>query len=97
MFPNLALNRCLVLQVIIKKFHILCPLPEEAAINETFSKVLNMTLSQLNNTTMDYSEDACTPKYFVFNSQVRLYERQASLPKVCVMFTASFGIRCLVL
>ncbi|XP_070848150.1 sodium-coupled neutral amino acid symporter 2 [Chaetodon trifascialis] len=55
--------------VIIKKFQIPCPLPEDVnALNETISKVLNTTLSQLNNA-VDYSEDACTPKYFVFNSQ----------------------------
>uniref|UniRef100_A0A4W6FYV2 Sodium-coupled neutral amino acid symporter 2 n=1 Tax=Lates calcarifer TaxID=8187 RepID=A0A4W6FYV2_LATCA len=40
--------------VIIKKFQIPCPLPEDvSALNETISKI----------------EDACTPKYFVFNSQ----------------------------
>uniref|UniRef100_A0A671W0C9 Sodium-coupled neutral amino acid symporter 2 n=1 Tax=Sparus aurata TaxID=8175 RepID=A0A671W0C9_SPAAU len=56
--------------VIIKKFQIPCPLPVDVnALNETFSKVLNATLSQLNTTAVDYSEDACTPKYFVFNSQ----------------------------
>ncbi|XP_073336542.1 sodium-coupled neutral amino acid symporter 2 [Pagrus major] len=56
--------------VIIKKFQIPCPLPEDVnALNETFSKVLNTTLSHLNTTAVDYSEDACTPKYFVFNSQ----------------------------
>ncbi|KAI3366942.1 hypothetical protein L3Q82_009586 [Scortum barcoo] len=55
--------------VIIKKFQIPCPLPEDVnALNETI-KVLNTTLSQLNSTAVDYSEDACTPKYFVFNSQ----------------------------
>ncbi|XP_068162554.1 sodium-coupled neutral amino acid symporter 2 isoform X2 [Antennarius striatus] len=56
--------------VIIKKFHIPCPLPEDVdALNETVSKVLNTTVVQLNATAVDYSEDACTPKYFVFNSQ----------------------------
>ncbi|XP_074554170.1 sodium-coupled neutral amino acid symporter 2 [Halichoeres trimaculatus] len=55
--------------VIIKKFQIPCPLPEDIdAINETI-KVLNTTLSHHNNSAVDYSEDACTPKYFVFNSQ----------------------------
>ncbi|XP_041636379.1 sodium-coupled neutral amino acid transporter 2 [Cheilinus undulatus] len=55
--------------VIIKKFQIPCPLPEDVnALNETL-KALNTTLSQLNATAVDYSEDACTPKYFVFNSQ----------------------------
>ncbi|KAL7371358.1 hypothetical protein ABVT39_025445 [Epinephelus coioides] len=55
--------------VIIKKFQIPCPLPEDVnALNETI-KVLNTTLSHLNTTAVDYSEDACTPKYFVFNSQ----------------------------
>lgn len=43
------------------------------ALNETISKVLNATLPQMNTTAVDYS-DACTPKYFVFNSQVRLLE-----------------------
>lgn len=54
--------------MIIKKFQIPCPLSLDEGLNETL-KVLNATLSQLNAT--DYSEDACTPKYFVFNSQVR--------------------------
>uniref|UniRef100_A0A8D3BR51 Sodium-coupled neutral amino acid symporter 2 n=1 Tax=Scophthalmus maximus TaxID=52904 RepID=A0A8D3BR51_SCOMX len=56
--------------VIIKKFQIPCPLPDDLhAVNETMSKVLNATLSQLNATAVDYSEDTCKPKYFVFNSQ----------------------------
>uniref|UniRef100_A0A4W6FZN7 Sodium-coupled neutral amino acid symporter 2 n=1 Tax=Lates calcarifer TaxID=8187 RepID=A0A4W6FZN7_LATCA len=56
--------------VIIKKFQIPCPLPEDvSALNETISKMLNATLSHPNTTAVDYSEDACTPKYFVFNSQ----------------------------
>ncbi|XP_031162325.1 sodium-coupled neutral amino acid transporter 2 [Sander lucioperca] len=56
--------------VIIKKFQIPCPLPVDvSALNETLSTVLNTTLSHLNTTAVDYSEDACTPKYFVFNSQ----------------------------
>lgn len=37
---------------------------------------MNTTKSQMNTTAVDYSEDACTPKYFVFNSQVRLFERR---------------------
>ncbi|XP_038594891.1 sodium-coupled neutral amino acid transporter 2-like [Micropterus salmoides] len=41
--------------VIIKKFQIPCPLPKD--------------MSHLNTITVDYSEDACTPKYFVWNSQ----------------------------
>lgn len=61
--------------MIIKKFQIPCPLHEDESLNETVSKVLNTTLSQLNNTAVDYSEDACTPKYFVFNSQVHICER----------------------
>lgn len=61
--------------MIIKKFQIPCPLHEDESLNETVSKVLNATLSQLNNTAVDYSEDACTPKYFVFNSQVHICER----------------------
>ncbi|XP_034719274.1 sodium-coupled neutral amino acid transporter 2 [Etheostoma cragini] len=56
--------------VIIKKFQIPCPLSVDvSALNETLTKVLNTTLSHLNTTAVDYSEDACTPKYFVFNSQ----------------------------
>ncbi|KAM9845619.1 sodium-coupled neutral amino acid symporter 2 [Aulostomus maculatus] len=54
--------------VIIKKFQIPCPLPEDVnALNETM-KLLNISTSPLNTTAVDYS-DACTPKYFVFNSQ----------------------------
>ncbi|KAL6117055.1 slc38a2 [Pungitius sinensis] len=56
--------------VIIKKFQLPCPLPENgSALNETISKVLNSTFSHPNATAVDYSEDSCTPKYFVFNSQ----------------------------
>ncbi|XP_068442359.1 sodium-coupled neutral amino acid symporter 2 [Clinocottus analis] len=56
--------------VIIKKFQLPCPLPEDVdALNETISKVLNTTLSHLNLTAVDYSDDTCAPKYFVFNSQ----------------------------
>ncbi|XP_070784890.1 sodium-coupled neutral amino acid symporter 2 isoform X2 [Enoplosus armatus] len=56
--------------VIIKKFQIRCPLSENInAVNETMIKVPNATLSHLNSSAVDYSEDACTPKYFVFNSQ----------------------------
>ncbi|XP_030006752.1 sodium-coupled neutral amino acid symporter 2 [Sphaeramia orbicularis] len=47
--------------VIIKKFQIPCPLSEPAN-NETVIKTSNVSLPQ------NYS-DACTPKYFVFNSQ----------------------------
>nr|XP_006633683.1 PREDICTED: sodium-coupled neutral amino acid transporter 2-like [Lepisosteus oculatus] len=62
-----------VIVVIYKKFQIPCPLPlEHDAVNMT----LNHTLSHLSeeihrraeNATV-YQEDACTPKYFVFNSQ----------------------------
>nr|XP_019967818.1 PREDICTED: sodium-coupled neutral amino acid transporter 2-like [Paralichthys olivaceus] len=54
--------------VIIKKFQIMCPLPDIHDLNETISK-LNITVAQMNTTAVDYSEDSCTPKYFVFNSQ----------------------------
>ncbi|XP_071358548.1 sodium-coupled neutral amino acid symporter 2 [Trachinotus anak] len=55
--------------VIIKKFQIPCPLHElDSSGNETFSKVLNMTHANSSGP-LDYSEDACTPKYFVYNSQ----------------------------
>ncbi|KAK2858757.1 hypothetical protein Q5P01_003377 [Channa striata] len=66
-----------VIVVIIKKFQILCPLPiDDKAQNETLPKVSNMTHNNMihnnvshNTSAVDYSEDACTPKYFVFNSQ----------------------------
>ncbi|XP_022605407.1 sodium-coupled neutral amino acid transporter 2 [Seriola dumerili] len=59
-----------VIVVIIKKFQIPCPLSEDiSALNETMSKLLNMTLSHPNTSAVDYSEDACTPKYFVYNTQ----------------------------
>ncbi|XP_060886054.1 sodium-coupled neutral amino acid symporter 2 [Labrus mixtus] len=54
--------------VIIKKFQLPCPL-DVSALNETLIKVVNVTIAEMNNTAVDYSEDACTPKYFVFNSQ----------------------------
>lgn len=40
------------------------------AINETIVTALNSTLGQLDSKAVAYSDDACTPKYFVFNSQV---------------------------
>ncbi|CAL9683028.1 unnamed protein product [Knipowitschia caucasica] len=57
--------------VIIKKFQIPCPLQiiDDAVINETLSRMINSTSPRLNHTTGDNSEDVCTPKYFVFNSQ----------------------------
>uniref|UniRef100_A0A668AUD0 Sodium-coupled neutral amino acid symporter 2 n=1 Tax=Myripristis murdjan TaxID=586833 RepID=A0A668AUD0_9TELE len=56
--------------VIYKKFQIPCPLPEDlTALNETLSRLANASLLHANTTAVDYSEDACTPKYFVFNSQ----------------------------
>nr|XP_046235039.1 sodium-coupled neutral amino acid transporter 2 [Scatophagus argus] len=56
--------------VIIKKFQIPCPLTEDInALNETVTKLLNTTLPPPHTNAVDYSEDACTPKYFVFNSQ----------------------------
>lgn len=61
----------LVFQVIIKKFQIPCPLPMDDAVNETVVMILNTTLGQLDSKAVAYSDDACTPKYFVFNSQVR--------------------------
>ncbi|XP_008314291.1 sodium-coupled neutral amino acid symporter 2 isoform X2 [Cynoglossus semilaevis] len=50
--------------VIIKKFQIPCPLPEDVTNNST-----NTSAALHPNSTVDYSEDSCTPKYFVFNSQ----------------------------
>ncbi|XP_072311060.1 sodium-coupled neutral amino acid symporter 2 [Eucyclogobius newberryi] len=57
--------------VIIKKFQIPCPLQfmDEAALNESLSKMFNSTSPHLNHSTTDNSEDVCTPKYVVFNSQ----------------------------
>lgn len=60
--------------MIYKKFQIPCPyIPDmDVILNETVSKVLNNTVGFLNTTTaVVYNEDVCTPKYFVFNSQVR--------------------------
>ncbi|KAM6895331.1 sodium-coupled neutral amino acid symporter 2 [Xenentodon cancila] len=54
--------------VIIKKFQIPCPLPVDEAVNETI-KMLNGTSYSINATAVDYSEDTCRPKYFVYNSQ----------------------------
>uniref|UniRef100_A0A672H9J1 Sodium-coupled neutral amino acid symporter 2 n=1 Tax=Salarias fasciatus TaxID=181472 RepID=A0A672H9J1_SALFA len=55
--------------VIIKKFQIPCPLPNELnALNETL-KSSNASLLDSNTTATDYSDDTCRPKYFVFNSQ----------------------------
>uniref|UniRef100_G3Q7D8 Sodium-coupled neutral amino acid symporter 2 n=1 Tax=Gasterosteus aculeatus aculeatus TaxID=481459 RepID=G3Q7D8_GASAC len=55
--------------VIIKKFQLPCPLDDDGTVNKTISKVLNATVSHRNTSAVDYSEDSCTPKYFVFNSQ----------------------------
>lgn len=61
----------LVFQVIIKKFQIPCPLlPVDDAVNETLVTLLNSSFDQQDSKAVDYSDDACTPKYFVFNSQV---------------------------
>lgn len=66
--------------MIIKKFQIPCPLPQDMnALNETISKVLNTTLSLLNNSAVDYNDDPCTPKYFVFNSQVNTLHLEKTL------------------
>lgn len=59
-----------IFQVIIKKFQIPCPLPSDDAVNETLAMMLNSTVTQQDSKAVDYSDDACTPKYFVFNSQV---------------------------
>lgn len=56
--------------MIIKKFQIPCPLPLDEDLNDTL-KAVNASPPWLNATAVDYS-DACTPKYFVFNSQVKL-------------------------
>uniref|UniRef100_A0A8C6UE63 Sodium-coupled neutral amino acid symporter 2 n=1 Tax=Neogobius melanostomus TaxID=47308 RepID=A0A8C6UE63_9GOBI len=55
--------------VIIKKFQIPCPLLDEAALNETLSKMVNSTFPRLNLTAVDYSGDTCAPEYVVVNSQ----------------------------
>uniref|UniRef100_A0A3Q1CPN2 Sodium-coupled neutral amino acid symporter 2 n=1 Tax=Amphiprion ocellaris TaxID=80972 RepID=A0A3Q1CPN2_AMPOC len=51
-----------IFQVIIKKFQIPCPLP--AALDS-----INSSLPDPNSSAVGYSDDACRPKYFVFNSQ----------------------------
>ena len=63
----------MLFQVIYKKFQIPCPfIPNmDVILNETVSKILNNTVGFLNTTAVVYNEDVCTPKYFVFNSQVR--------------------------
>lgn len=77
------------LKVIIKKFEIPCPLPLDEDLNDTL-KVLNATLPQLKNTAVDYSEDTCTPKYFVFNSQVKIYNATTrGATKACGIFKGS--------
>uniref|UniRef100_A0A3P8TXA4 Sodium-coupled neutral amino acid symporter 2 n=1 Tax=Amphiprion percula TaxID=161767 RepID=A0A3P8TXA4_AMPPE len=48
--------------VIIKKFQIPCPLP--AALDS-----INSSSPDPNSSAVGYSDDACRPKYFVFNSQ----------------------------
>lgn len=57
--------------MIIKKFQIPCPLPMDDDGNETVVTILNTTVGQLDSKAVAYSDDVCTPKYFVFNSQVR--------------------------
>ncbi|RVE56249.1 hypothetical protein OJAV_G00219390 [Oryzias javanicus] len=51
--------------VIIKKFQIPCPLIAVEGVNETL-KNLSITV---NSSAVDYDEDTCKPKYFVYNSQ----------------------------
>uniref|UniRef100_A0A665V416 Sodium-coupled neutral amino acid symporter 2 n=1 Tax=Echeneis naucrates TaxID=173247 RepID=A0A665V416_ECHNA len=82
---------CMVffLIVIIKKFQIPCPL-DISNFNESLSKGLNMTLHHPN-ISEDNSEDHCTPKYFVFNSQVTLFAASLSMQGVAnVSFLAMF-------
>ncbi|KAM6985671.1 sodium-coupled neutral amino acid symporter 2 [Aplochiton taeniatus] len=56
--------------VIYKKFQIPCPLPVDIdALTENVTNIFNTTVHQINATAVDYGEDTCTPKYFVFNSQ----------------------------
>uniref|UniRef100_A0AAY5JX62 Sodium-coupled neutral amino acid symporter 2 n=1 Tax=Esox lucius TaxID=8010 RepID=A0AAY5JX62_ESOLU len=54
--------------VIYKKFQIPCPYTV-MLLNETVSKIQNISSGSINTTAVDYNEDVCTPKYFVFNSQ----------------------------
>lgn len=54
-----------VIVVIYKKFQIPCPFTDDM-LNATLA---NATATAVNTTVGDYSEDACTPKYFVYNSQ----------------------------
>ncbi|XP_056133848.1 sodium-coupled neutral amino acid symporter 2 isoform X2 [Lampris incognitus] len=56
--------------VIYKKFQISCSLLDAIySQNKTLSRVPNTTNSQLNTPAVNYNEDSCTPKYFVFNSE----------------------------
>lgn len=78
-----------MVQVIIKKFELPCPLSEDA-LNETITKVFNTSLSQLNT-----SADVCTPKYFVFNSQVKIEGKASPADgNVSVVFEAQFRLCC---
>lgn len=83
-----TLNTCVFAhQVIYKKFQIPCPLP-----SEFFNMTVNSTSAHLhnnNNTATAYNEDSCTPKYFVFNSQVQIQKIWAniSLPRFIVSLT----------
>lgn len=55
----------LFFQMIYKKTQLPCPLPFL-----TDKANISMNISDLHNVTNDDDDDMCTPKYFVFNSQV---------------------------
>uniref|UniRef100_A0A8C4ZMV2 Sodium-coupled neutral amino acid symporter 2 n=1 Tax=Gadus morhua TaxID=8049 RepID=A0A8C4ZMV2_GADMO len=63
---------CMVFFLIVvmyKKTQLTCPLHGFDVENATVTAMLNSTLALINESAVDYSEDVCTPKYFVFNSQ----------------------------
>ena len=69
-------------QVMYKKTQISCSV--HGFENATATAMLNSTLALINESAVDYSEDVCTPKYFVFNSQVSVPTKWETLECVRV-------------
>ena len=84
-------------QVMYKKTQLTCPLHGFDVENATVTAMLNSTLALINESAVDYSEDVCTPKYFVFNSQVIVLTKWYALECLCPMNVPTMGesLECL--
>ncbi|XP_006888236.1 PREDICTED: sodium-coupled neutral amino acid transporter 2 isoform X2 [Elephantulus edwardii] len=55
--------------VICKKFQIPCPMELALLINETMNSTVTQTTPFAPDVTLNITENSCTPRYFIFNSQ----------------------------